>query len=394
MDQRAFYRRNTKYTVLNGFFWMAVCPISSFAGFFLLSSSCSNPEIGLVLAISGVTTILAQLLTARLADRAKKVSPDVFISALTAAAILVCLGLLLARNHKDLLCGLYILLLTLCNALQPLVSGYAFYLERLQTPIVYGLARGVGSVTYSLMAGALGKISAQLGAPAVPAASMIFFAPMLAVLYLLRLEGRPAESTARAKLIRPAAAPRAGRSLVLLAGIGTLFFGVGICNNFLIQIVQAFHGSVESFGTLSMFGSFACALGVFLYIWVKQKLSCAKILCISSAVFFLQIALRYCAPSLGWLYAIAVLSVFSDGWIYTSLVDLANELMPAEYCVRSQARMTVAMTVGGILACALGGVMLDRLSIRGTLLAASCLTLAGLFLIVLGLKAARPVRAA
>ena len=74
-----------KYCLLQGTFWMAYCAIYSFAVEFLLAKGFAAGRIGVVLALSSITTSLLQPVLAAASERYGKPTPGAI--ALTGAGL-------------------------------------------------------------------------------------------------------------------------------------------------------------------------------------------------------------------------------------------------------------------------------------------------------------------
>src|SRR5690554_3981313 len=62
----------TKYAFLQSAYWISECIIYSFAAVFLQYKNFNNTQIGIVLSLSAILSIILQPLVSAFADRSKK----------------------------------------------------------------------------------------------------------------------------------------------------------------------------------------------------------------------------------------------------------------------------------------------------------------------------------
>lgn len=83
-----------QYSVVNIFYWSAICCSMSFASVFLLSRHFRNSQIGFVFAVSNILAAFLQPAVAAFADRTQKISLKKLTAMLAAAAgVLAVVGI-------------------------------------------------------------------------------------------------------------------------------------------------------------------------------------------------------------------------------------------------------------------------------------------------------------
>ena len=143
--RRNVLRRNILYCCLQGIYCMLTATVVSYASVYLSAHSYSSSEIGLLLAIGYILSFILQPTVAGFTDRAKRITVTGVIALCSLAGLVLTLACLLCSGRSTALSCLFVLLFAATMTVQPLTNAYASYLERLQTPIYFGVARGIGS---------------------------------------------------------------------------------------------------------------------------------------------------------------------------------------------------------------------------------------------------------
>jgi len=399
MDRSAFLRRNFEYAGLHGTYWMVYCVAVSYAGVFLLANSYTNAEIGSILAAGYLLSVVLQPLVAGLADRSRRVSPVGFLALIALAATAGAACLLVWRGHSLPLTVSFVLFLTAELVLQPLVNAFAFYLERLQTPIAFGITRSCGSLSYAVLSVILGALVLRRGVTVLPVAALLCLGLMFVLLLLFRREGPalvppPAAQKGEA-LTLSALFSRCRSFLFLLLGTALLFFGHSLINNFIIQIVTNVGGTSAQMGTLCSYAALMELPAMLLFDRLHRKFTCVQLLRFAAVFFILKITLTLLASSVAMLFLAQTLQALSFALLIPASVRYADETMPAQDANKAQALLTVAITVGNIFSSMVGGVLIDRIAVRGALTVGLAVTVAGTLTVLLGIrpgaqKAAQP----
>lgn len=123
------------YTLLQYIYWMINCSIYSFAAMYFLYNDFQNKEIGILLAIANIASIILQPYISQVVVTKMKIPVKQIIFILN---ILLCLfiGILLLINPKQyVLVILYCISLVLILTLQPFINslGFAYIREPLKT---------------------------------------------------------------------------------------------------------------------------------------------------------------------------------------------------------------------------------------------------------------------
>ena len=139
------------YSALQGLYWMSYGAIYTFAAVVLLDRNFTDSQVGTLIALACVFSAVFQPFAAAAADRGKRFS-------LRSLMTLICLltivpMVLLFFFPQQALSGVcYVILLLLHLAFQPLLSALGMHLLNNGYYLNFGAARGIGSMSYAVLA--------------------------------------------------------------------------------------------------------------------------------------------------------------------------------------------------------------------------------------------------
>ena len=155
------------YSALQGLYWMSYGAIYTFAAVFLLDRKFTDSQVGTLIALACVFSAIFQPFAAAAADRGKRFS-------LRSLMTLICLltiapMVLLFFFPQQALSGVcYVILMLLHLAFQPLLSALGMQLLNNGYYLNFGAARGIGSMSYAVLAFFLGSLTLIFGLRCLP----------------------------------------------------------------------------------------------------------------------------------------------------------------------------------------------------------------------------------
>ncbi len=377
-------RFRVAYGGLNGVYWMLCC-LNSFTSSFLLGRGYSNSELGAVMAAGYVLGLALQQPAAALADRTAR-APVAVITAGTGLVGLTAGLLLVMPGRSFAVTAVYVLFFAFIILLQPLVNGFAFYIERLGTAIPFGVCRAVGSLSYGLLAAALGRIVQRRGVNAVPWAGVLTALAMAGLMVWFSRVGTPPAAEKR-EAAAPSVSPLKNRCFrMMLAATALLFFSHAFLSVYMLQIVRNVGGDNEDLGMMTAFVAVLELPAMFLFDRLLRRFSCAGLLRFAAVFFAVKTSLVLAAGSLPGVYGGMFFQIFAYALFIPASVRYAGQVSGPENANRAQAWVTVMTTVGSVCASGLGGVMIDRLGLKAALALAAACAAAGAAVMVLGVR--------
>lgn len=366
-----------KYAGLQSLYWMSFCAIYGFASVFLLAKNFENQQIGLILALVNIFSVILQPAFGFLIDRLINLTLKRVISFLAVINIILLIGLIAEPDNLLLSTVLYIGVVSLTLTLQPLLNSLIFEHINEGLEINYGLARGIGSLSFAFISFFLGRALNDYSAAIIPILCIVLYS--LFLLLVLTFPTTEAQLTKETISLQQSEANyqepsrhffrKYDRFTLFLMAIVFLFVFHTIINSYLVQIMASLGGKDSDFGlslTIAASVELPAMLG-FSYLATKYKSS--RLLKISS-IFFVIRSLLFLGSSTVWMINVAQLFQALSFAIYVpASAYYVNQLMKTEDKVKGQALVIGATTLGSVFGNGLGGWLLDYTNVTMMLLA-------------------------
>ena len=376
---------NLEYATIHGCYWMYYGVIGSFASVFLLARHYSNSEIGVILAVGNVVAVILQPLVADLADRSKKITVTGISQAMTILLMVLTVFMFVLTHKSAGLSVIFVLLVAWLTALQPLCNSLNFKLQECGVHINFGVARSMGSLTYSILCAVLGTLVENHGVTVLPITGEIVLTLLLISLTLTKinynkiktinkeaLDEKPLESFEEINIVSFIKRNRV--FLVVNIGVLGVFFSNAILNNYTIQIVSDVGGNSEDMGRIFAVMAFLEIPTMFCFDWLRKRFRCESMLKVASICFTLKIAICFIANSVMMIYLAMGLQLLSFALFLPAMVHFIDEIMSKGEAVKGQAFFTIVVTASTVFASLAGGVILDLSGAKMLTLVATIVT--------------------
>jgi MFS transporter, PPP family, 3-phenylpropionic acid transporter len=425
-----------RYAFLQITYWISQCCIYSFAAVYLQSKNFNNTQIGIVLALASVLSIVLQPAVAAFADKTKKISLRYIVVSLMLIVFILALFLLIMPESLTLIASIYILISAIQFTLNPLFNSLALEYLNLGIPMNYGLARGMGSIFFAITSSSLGYIVDLFGAGIIVTIFLVsyIFVILSAILFKITLPKsmiNNANSSAAFNIKK--GDKKAGtiesseekidhssiglsddgkRSIdkspsvsedstettntsgifhffvkykkfsFLLIGIAMLFYSHSLINTYLINIMEHVGGNSKDMG-ISLGIAAAVELPTMgLFIYIIRKFKCNKLMIISAFFFLVKIIITWAAPNVLTVHISQVFQMFCYALYTPASVYYVNSIVDDNDKVKGQSMLGVAsMGIAGTVANITGGKILDTVGVSNMLLIGTIVTAIG-FVIV------------
>lgn len=349
---------------------MFYCIVLGYSSVFLLNREYSNSQIGVILAVGFLASVILQQYIAALADKARHLSLPV----ITALCVL-CLGLcstclMLSSSKSAFLTIVFILACVLEMLIQPLVNSLNFYLQKLPVSMNFGAARSVGSLMYSAASFLLGIAIERKNPNILPFCGVVVCVYVTLLLLLMAkdykeniavLSNEAAADTERIDFA--SFFYRYRRFFVFLAGGLGLFFGHTLINNYLYQIAVHAGGNSQDLGNLQAFSALLELPAMIFFARLHQRFGCRRLLQLSAVFFVIKILFALIAQNILMLYVSMLFQSVSFAIFIPGSVHFVNEVMQEKDAIKGQAFVTGMITIANLLSSLLGGAMLDYSSV-------------------------------
>lgn len=377
-----------KYAWLQSGFWMSFCLIFNFSSMYLLSKGYSNTQIGLIVAVAGLLSALLQPVIAGLSDSYPRITLRRLILVLSVFIILCTAALLLPGLYFLLHAVFYGIILAVLQILTPLVNAIGMECINRGISINYGLARGVGSVSYALISLVAGMIMERFPVgSAVPLLIILCYVLVFAAAWFFCFQHAGTSYADEDSQENDIKGEKASffhtyrKFFVLLAGISLIFVCHNMINNYLYQIMTFHHGGSREMGIASCIAA-TCELPTMIaFAWLIKKCTSGTLLKVSGVFFTIKALLTWLAVSAGGIYLAQSVQLLGFALYVPASVYYTNNLIRKSDRAKGQAFMAATNTVGSVFGSLLGGRLLDILGVPSMLLAATVISAVGMGLV-------------
>ncbi len=392
------FRLNFSYGCVHGTYWMIYGIVSSFASVFLLGRGYLNTEIGVILAVANVVAVVIQPLAADLADRSKRVSTIGISQIMTIMMMVMTVGLFALRGKSMALSVIFILLIAWHTAVQPLINSLSFKLSDSGVHINFGMARSVGSLSYSVLCAVLGVLVERLGIEVLPISAEIVMAMMAVSLLLTKVQYDKTKALYKENetgLAETAVSKETASEINLLefirrnkiffiANIGVigLYFSNSVMNNYLMQIVTEVGGNSADMGRILSLMAFLEIPTLVFFDKLRKKFTCQFMLKIAAIGFTIKILMCHIAASVAMILAAQVFQLIAFGLFLPAMVHFIDEIMSEGEAVKGQSVFTMMVTITTMLSSLVGGAILDISGAKMLTLVSLLATAAGAVIII------------
>ncbi len=367
---------NAGYGELFATYWMAYCVIASFSSVFLLANGYSNTEIGILIAVGNLVSVVIQPIAANFADRSKKA--NIFeIAGIMALLILFSQGILIVIHGRSLvLFGAYLMMFALHAAMQPLLNSMNATMLQRGIGVDYGSCRAMGSLGYAMISACLSMMVIRFTENALPIAGEIVMGLLLAGLFFLNRmykgaqplnnglrkgAGQIPDTKQKTPISMGAFMKRHKIFLVMTAGIFLIYYDHQIINFFMLQLFQNVGGGSTEMGTYYSIMTILEIIPLFGFRWLTKKYSTSFLLKLATIGFVLRAVLMLAAHSPQTLMMTLVVHPIGFPLFLPTIVKYINEIMDEGEAVRGQSLYVMVITVSGVVASATGGAILDSI---------------------------------
>ncbi len=381
------FQLTVKYALLQSLFWIIFAIIGSFANVYLLDRGFYNTEIGIILSAGAVLSIVFQSMIAALVDKYQKVQLKYVILALLFLLLLSIANLGFHRNDKLITGGSYILIFTILDSMVSFLNSFAMEYINLGIDLNYGLARGMGSISFAFIAYIIGFVIAKLSSSIILPASMLAVVIMLGITLSFRLPYTYTEARQNETAVHGAG--KEGQSFftffiqyrrffLLLIGFSLLYIGHSFINTYHINIIQNVGGNSSNMGLSISIAAIVELPAMASFAFLSSKVKCSTLIKIGAAFFTIKALLTFAAPSIGFIYFSMVFQMGSFALFTPASIYYVNKIMDQSNRVKGQAILGAAtLGIGGTLGNFIGGKILDAFPV-------SVMLAVGLILSIIG----------
>lgn len=374
---------NIEYFSLQSLFWMTYCMVVGFSVTYLLSCGYSNSEAGYILASANICALVLQPFFADLADRSKKINA-MTIFLISISIIFVCsIGLFFISVRSVILTLIYVLMITLANAVIAFLTSVQYLMDPSKTKINFGLCRAGGSLCFAILSAAMGILIERIGMKSIPTA--LFIITLLIILlcvYITRHRIHTTLDTTNSLAHKKSSSlfvffKENPKFMVLSIAMLFIYYAHAFITNFTISIVRNVGGDHREMGYLIAFMALMELPGMIGFKEISRRFKVSSLLLFSMFMFSVKAIIIWLSPSLMTLTFGFALQVVSFALYIPASVQYANIVIDEKDTVKAQMMFNLMQAGGAVFSSIIGGWLIDFSGISHALLVGAILSCIG-----------------
>ena len=368
------------YSELFVAYWCVYCVISGFSSVFLLDIGYSNTEIGTMLAIGNIVSVIIQPISANIADRSQKLN-TLDISMIMALVIGVFEALVLIVGKRSIVLFVaYLAVIAVHAAMQPLLNSVEGMFLHVGKRADYGLSRSFGSLGYSITSMILGLAIASAGSGFLPFVALGFLALLVIGLVVMQrkykelaalaaeageLSGQSTAAEAaelsepRKEITMKEFMLRHKLFLVIMFGIFLMFYHHQVINYYMLQVFQNVGGDSTDMGLYGSLMTITEVPALMFFTPLNKKFKTNTLLKVGIVGLMLRGIFMYTATSPLGIQLSLIVNPFGFSLFLAAIVKYISEIMDEREAVRGQSLYVVVITASAVVASFTGGIILD-----------------------------------
>ncbi|NLP17139.1 MAG: MFS transporter [Clostridiales bacterium] len=384
------YRQLTiKYAFLQSTYWISQCIIYSFAAVFLQYKNFNNTQIGIVLSLSAILSIVLQPAISAFADKSKKKTVRYIILTILLIVFGITVIFNIWNNSFIIIASIFVIINALQITLIPLLNSIALEFLNNGYPFNFGLARGTASIAFAFTSYLLGHAVNRFSPSIILPLFLISYVLLFIAAYIFRVK-TPMNTLGgnEDRVIHPPASVlgffiKYKRFSFLLIGITMVFYSHSLINTFLINIIENAGGDSADMG-LSLTIAAALELPMMAaFTLLVKKVKCSTLIKISGFFFFIKSATIWLAPNVMAVHFSQGFQMLSFAMFTPASVYYVNSIINEEDKNKGQAILGAAtIGVAGTIANISGGKLLDISGVSDMMMLGTLVALVGFAIIL------------
>ena len=382
-----------RYSALQFFYYVATCAACAFVTVVLQYRGLDNTQVGVVTASACVLSVLVGPMLSRVAARFSLAQVARLFDVEFIAMEVLFAAIIVAPLPIPAVMAAYILLYGAIMISAPLTSRIAIDYLRAGKPINFGLARGMGSVSYAICAALAGQGVNVLG----PAVLLPVFV-ISAAAFLISMHALPPIAPREAEGTPPTApsAPARGRGvaafvaryrllMLILVGFGFAYSASSCLSIYLINIVISLGGDVSLYGIGIFLNAMSELPFMALVPRLRRRFGTGALLMVAAVAYLARNLLISFAPSLPVVFLGLAFQGLSFGTLTSLLTYYVGETCEEADGMLGQTLIAIMTSgFGSMAGNYLGGRLQDTLGLDAMFVYAAACTVIGAAVLVAG----------
>lgn len=350
------------YAILQSMVWGNFGVLICYAGKYCLAQGLSNTQYGVIFSIVSGSAFILQVLLAQIVGKSTR-KDAVKLSILVQAGITILCGAILyaAGIQKYPAVALLAIMCILLQVFPAMVDSFGMQKIQSGMHINLGVARGFGSLSYSILTCLCGWCIAVFGIKTVPLMGSLLALALFAGVWTF-----PGNETVTGKKSNENSNEQGRQKLwnirfaLALAGFFLLYASHNFLCNYMYQIVIARGGSESTQGTATALGAMLELPAMFLIVKLLKVKRCDFWVKISGVFITMKALLYFLSGTMAGLYAAQLMQLGGFSLFSISAVYYIGSTVSPENSVRGQTYRAATCTFSNLLAYFLGGIVCDN----------------------------------
>lgn len=384
-------KNKSLYYSSQAFYWIAYMAIAAYTVVFLKSYDFTYTQIGLVISIANIIACVLQPLVATYLSRPKSPQVKNVLIGYIVLSLLVLIFIFTLQLSKAFMTISYITIYTSALTIQPLYNSITIHLINTgHKGIDFGSSRGIGSFTYAISSIILGVMLEKTNVKAIPVAAFIAYVLTLLTLIKAKVPDEdkilPKEAVIKSKFTLEKYLSfimyHKKFFIVFFASLFTFTYYYSL-NQYVLNIGEMLGGNQANLGTALAINAFAEVPTLLYFKKIIKKIKIEKILVISSIFFYVKGLIYLLGKGMIFFYGAQLFQSISFALYLPAVTMYATSIMDKKNNLIAQSLLTTSFTIGGVLGSYLGGLLIDVVGIKNTIIYLMPIAIIGSFLILL-----------
>lgn len=394
--EKALSRKvNLQYTAIQSSFWFAFLPLGGFSVILLQSKNFTDSEIGIILAMQSIASILAQPVISAFAGKYPHIPLKKIVAGMLFFGAAIT-SIFFFLPHLFFPAVLIFIVIGMTQFSAPaFINAMAMQLSNAGINVNYGAARGIGSVSFALFGIILGKLVDISGTSIIIPSAVIFL--LITCALLLKIYSPPAAAIPDVvDTASPVEMPKTSiltflRNNKAYTGFciaSAFIFSCHTCiTNFLPNITDSLGGSITDQGMVRGISAALELPIMFLYSRLAKRIGNNKLLTLSAFSFFLKSLATMLVPSMALFFAVQVFQMPAFGLYTPAAVHFSDHAVSDADRVRAQAiSMVAGIGIGNAFGNLGAGLIIDKWGLHNMLLVSTVLGFIGFLIMFFALR--------
>ena len=370
-----------RYSVVMAMTYFAVNAATGNSSFFLKSNGYSDGEVGFFVALAGIIASLLQPLIGIFADKTKRINLEGMIGLLTLCMALAAIPLALGLDGRTVLVSIFFISAMVdMYVIMPLVNALGMYYVNKGKKLNFGLARGFGSIAYTIAAIVIGILAKdEFFGPKVVPVSIIISSILLIFatgIFNIKISKNEKEidpfgmKEKKAGIDSKKFREKYPEYFVFLIGVTLLFVGHNVINTFSYQFCVDLGRGVTENGIISGVAAIVELPVMFGFSYLVKKFKVSTLITVSAIFFSVKILTLTIAmemKSIDLLYLSVYMQMLAFALFIPASVYYANSIIDKKDMAQGQSYMTTTNTLGAVIGSWIGGYLVEFTSSTITL---------------------------